>query len=190
VEKISLGKNGMMFPMSLGIIGVNVTHNQPNFTTVSSIATASLDPPLVSFSLNKVRFSNKFIIEKKTFSVNFPSVNIIDKADYCGLVSGANVDKSQIFQTFYGTLPDTPMIKECPLCLECKLVAVIDLPKNELFIGQIINAYSEHKYLTNGKIDPTKLSLCTLNFADSSYRTPGKIAGQAFCDGTKLAPLS
>jgi flavin reductase (DIM6/NTAB) family NADH-FMN oxidoreductase RutF len=190
VEKVSLGKNGMMFPMSLGIIGVNVTHNQPNFTTVSSIATASLDPPLVSFSLNKVRFSNKFIIEKKTFSVNFPSSNIIDKVDYCGLVSGETVDKSQIFQTFYGTLTDTPMIKECPLCLECKLVAVIDLPKNELFIGQIINAYSEQKYLTNGKLDTTKLSLCTLNFADSSYRTPGKIAGKAFCDGTKLAPLT
>ncbi|MCL2172840.1 MAG: flavin reductase family protein [Nitrososphaerota archaeon] len=190
MEKVSLGKNGMMFPMSLGIIGVNVTHNQPNFTTVSSIATASLDPPLVSFSLNKVRFSNKFIIEKKTFSVNFPSASIIDKVDYCGLVSGENIDKSQIFQTFYGTLSDTPMIKECPLCLECKLVAVIDLPKNELFIGQIVNAYSEQKYLTNGKLDTTKLGLCTLNFADSSYRVPGAIAGKAFCDGAKLAPLS
>ncbi|MDR2203861.1 MAG: flavin reductase family protein, partial [Nitrososphaerota archaeon] len=171
MEKISLDKNGMMFPMSLGIVGVNVTANQPNFTTVSSIATASLDPPLISFSLNKVRFSNKYIIEKKAFSLNFPTANLINKTDYCGLVSGENVDKSQLFQTFYGTLPDVPMIKECPLNIECKLVAVVDLPKNELFIGQIINAYSEQKYLTNGKLDTTKLGLCTLNFADSSYRT-------------------
>ncbi|MCL2135665.1 MAG: flavin reductase family protein [Candidatus Bathyarchaeota archaeon] len=190
MEKISLGKNGMMFPMSLGIIGVNVTTNQPNFTTVSSIATASLDPPLISFSLNKVRFSNKYIIEKKVFSLNFPASNIINKVDYCGLVSGENVDKSNLFQTFYGTLPDAPMIKECPLCIECKLVAVIELPKNELFIGQIINAYSEQKYLINGKLDTTKLNLCTLNFADSSYRAPGAIVGKAFCDGTKLAPLT
>jgi len=190
VEKISIGKNGMMFPMSLGIVGINVTDNQPNFTTVSSIATASLDPPLISFSLNKVRFSNKFIIEKKVFSLNFPSTNIINKVDYCGLVSGENIDKSHLFQTFYGSLTDAPMIKECPLCIECKLIAVVDLPKNELFIGQIINTYTEQKYLTNGKLDTTKLGLCTLNFADSSYRTPGTIVGKAFCDGTKLAPLT
>jgi flavin reductase (DIM6/NTAB) family NADH-FMN oxidoreductase RutF len=176
--------------MSLGLVGINVTDNQPNFTTVSSIATASLDPPMISFSLNKVRFSNKFIIEKKNFSLNFPTANIVDKVDYCGLVSGEKVDKSRILQTFYGTIPDAPMIKECPLCIECKLVAVVELPKNELFIGQIINAYSEQKYLTNGKLDTTKLGICTLNFADSSYRTPGRIVGKAFCDGTKLAPLT
>jgi len=190
MEKIVLGKNGLMFPMPLGLVGVNVTDNQPNFTTVSSIATVSLDPPMISFSLNKVRFSNKFIMEKKTFSLNFPSANLVNKVDYCGLVTGENVDKSTLFQIFYGKLNDAPMIKECPLCIECRLTAVIDLPKNELFIGQIINAYSEQKYLTNGKLDTTKLNLCTVNFADSSYRTPGTIAGKAFCDGAKHAPLA
>jgi flavin reductase (DIM6/NTAB) family NADH-FMN oxidoreductase RutF len=190
MAKITLGKNGMMFPMSLGLVGVNVTENQPNFTTVSSIATVSLDPPMVSFSLNKVRFSNKFIIEKKTFSLNFPSANLINKVDYCGLVSGGNVDKSNLFQVFYSTSTNVPMIKECPLNIECRLIAVVDLPKNELFIGQIINVYSEQKYLTNGKLDTAKLNLCTLNFADSSYRTPGALAGKAFCAGAKHDPLS
>ncbi|XHH10091.1 MAG: flavin reductase family protein [Candidatus Bathyarchaeia archaeon] len=190
MEKISLGKNSMIFPMPLGLVGVNVADNRPNFTTVGSIASASLDPPMVSFSLNKVRYSNKFIIEKKVFSLNFPSANLAQKVDYCGLVSGEKIDKSQLFQVFYGSLPDVPMIKECPLCIECKLVAVIDLPKNELFIGQIVNSYTEQKYLTNGKPDTAKLGLCTLNFADSSYRAPGVAVGKAFCDGAKLAPLS
>jgi flavin reductase (DIM6/NTAB) family NADH-FMN oxidoreductase RutF len=190
MEKITLGKNGMMFPMPLGIVGVNVTSNQPNFTTVSSIATVSLDPPMLSFSLNKVRFSNKFIMEKKIFSLNFPTANLVNKVDYCGLVSGENIDKSPLFQVFYGSLSEAPMIKECPLCMECRLVAVIDLPKNELFIGQIVNTYSEQKYLTNGKLDTTKLGLCTLNFADSSYRIPGAIVGKAFCDGVKHASLT
>jgi flavin reductase (DIM6/NTAB) family NADH-FMN oxidoreductase RutF len=190
MEKVSLGKNSMMFPMPLGLVGINVTDNRPNFTTVGSIATASLDPPMVSFSLNKVRFSNKFIIEKRVFSLNFPSANLADKVDYCGLVSGEKTDKSQLFQVFYGSLPEAPMIKECPLCMECKLVAVIDLPKNEIFIGQIVDSFIEQKYLTNGKPDTAKLGLCTLNFADSSYRAPGAVVGKAFCDGVKLAPLN
>jgi flavin reductase (DIM6/NTAB) family NADH-FMN oxidoreductase RutF len=180
----------MMFPMPLGLIGVNVTDNRPNFTTAGSIATASLDPPMVSFSLNKVRFTNKFIKEHKVFSLNFPSVNLAAKADYCGLVSGEKIDKSNLFQVFYGKLPDAPMIKECPLNMECQLVAVVELPKNEVFIGQIVESYSEQKYLTNGKPDTEKLGLYTLNFADSSYRVAGNIIGKAFCDGAKLAPLS
>jgi flavin reductase (DIM6/NTAB) family NADH-FMN oxidoreductase RutF len=186
MDKITLGKNNMMFPMPLGIIGINVTDNRPNFTTVGSIATASLDPPMISFSLNKVRFSGKFIKEKKVFSLNFPSAALAAKADYCGLVSGENVDKSKLFQVFYGTLPDAPMIKECPLCMECKLAAVVELPKNEVYIGQIIESFSEQKYLTNGKPDIAKLSLYTLNFADSSYRTAGNVVGKAFCEGVKL----
>lgn len=186
MDKVTLGKSNMMFPMPLGLIGINVTDNRPNFTTVGSIATASLDPPMVSFSLNKVRFSGKFIKEKKVFSLNFPSATLAAKADYCGLVSGENVDKSKIFQVFYGTLPDAPMIKECPLNLECKLAAVVELPKNDLFIGQIIECYSEQKYLTNGKPDNSKLGLYTLNFADSTYRAAGNVVGKAFCDGVKL----
>jgi flavin reductase (DIM6/NTAB) family NADH-FMN oxidoreductase RutF len=186
MDKITLGKNNMMFPMPLGLIGINVTDNRPNFTTVGSIATASLDPPMISFSLNKVRFSGKFIKEKKVFSLNFPSAALAAKADYCGLVSGENVDKSKLFQVFSGTLPDAPMIKECPLCMECKLAAVVELPKNEIYIGQIVETYSEQKYLTNGKPDIAKLNLYTLNFADSSYRTAGNAVGKAFCEGVKL----
>ncbi|MGD6932592.1 MAG: flavin reductase family protein [Candidatus Bathyarchaeia archaeon] len=190
MEKVSLGKNSMMFPMPLGLVGVNVVDNRPNFTTVGSIATASLDPPMVSFSLNKVRYSNQFIKEKKVFSLNFPTINLTDKVDYCGLVSGEKVDKSKLFKVFYGKLSDAPMINECPLCIECKLVAVVDLPKNEVFIGQIVDSFCEQKYLTNGKPDTAKLSLCTLNFGDSSYRAPGVVVGKAFCDGVKLAPLN
>lgn len=186
MDKISLSKNSLIFPMPLGLIGVNVTDNRPNFTTVGSIATASLDPPMVSFSLNKVRFSGKFIKEKQVFSLNFPSANLAAKADYCGLVSGENVDKSKLFQVFYGNLPDAPMIKECPLTMECKLVAVVELPKNQVFIGQIVDSYSEQKYLTNGKPDIAKLGFYTLNFADSSYRAAGNVVGKAFCDGVKL----
>lgn len=188
MEKISLGKNSMFFPMPMGLVGIN-TDQKPNFTTVGSIAIASLEPPMVSMSLNKARFASKFIKEKKMFSLNFPSVNLEGKTDYCGLVSGEKVDKSKIFEVFYGSLKEAPMIKECPLCMECQLVAVVDLPKNELFIGEIVDSYSEEKYLTNGKPDTSKLKFFTLHFADVSYRSTGGKIGKAFSDGAKIAPL-
>ncbi len=188
MDKIALGKNCILFPMPMGLVGIN-TDQKPNFTTVSSVTVANLEPPMLSVGLNKARLANKFIKEKKVFSLNFPSGNSAIKTDYCGLVSGEKVDKSKIFDVFYGSLKEAPMIKECPLCIECKLLAFVELPKNEVFIGEVVDSYTEEKYLTNGKPDTAKLGFFTLNFADSSYRSTGKIIGKAFSDGTKYASL-
>ena len=188
MDKIALGKNCILFPMPMGLVGIK-TDQKPNFTTVGSIASASLEPPMVSMSLNKARYASRFIKEKKVFSLNFPNVKSFAKTDYCGLVSGEKVDKSNIFEVFYGSLKDAPMIKECPLCMECQLVAMVNLPKNDVFIGEIINSYTEERFLTNGKPDTEKLGFFTLNFADSSYRGTGNRVGRAFSDGTKYASL-
>lgn len=66
-----------------------------------------------------------------------PSADMREKADYCGLVSGEKVDKSKLFDVFYGRLKTTLMIKECPLCIECRLVKAVGLPTNDSFIGGI-----------------------------------------------------
>jgi flavin reductase (DIM6/NTAB) family NADH-FMN oxidoreductase RutF len=65
---------------------------------------------------------------------------MVEATDYCGLVSGKTTDKSQIFET-------APMVKECSLSLECKLIDRIDLPTNIFFIGEIIASYTDEKYL-------------------------------------------
>jgi flavin reductase (DIM6/NTAB) family NADH-FMN oxidoreductase RutF len=49
---------------------------------------------------------------------------MVEVTDYCGIVSGKNNDKSRIFDLFYGKLKTIPMIKDCPLNMECKLVEI------------------------------------------------------------------
>lgn len=46
-----------------------------------------MDLGSVSFGMAKVHYTNVGIKENKTFSVNIPSVGMVEKADYCGLVS-------------------------------------------------------------------------------------------------------
>ena len=70
---------------------------------------------------------------------------LVAVTDYTGLVSGKRVDKSGLFDLFYGELNAVPMIKECPLTIECKLYQQVELPTNSFFIGEIVNAYSEEK---------------------------------------------
>ena len=85
--------------------------------------------------------------------------------DYTGLVSGKRVDKSGLFDLFYGDLMAAPMIKECPLTIECKLHQQVKLPTNSFFIGEIVKAYSEEKYLTDGKPDIKKVNPFVFNHA-------------------------
>ena len=78
-------------------------------------------PPMLGIGIHRPHYTTGGILENKTFSVCFPSSKMAEKTDYCGLVSGKKVDKSELFDVFYGNLNTAPMIAECPLCLECRL---------------------------------------------------------------------
>ena len=65
--------------------------------------------------------------ENGVFSINLPSVEMVEATDYCGVVSGHKVDKSGLFKVFYGKLETAPMIEECRLNMECKLVQKVAL---------------------------------------------------------------
>jgi flavin reductase (DIM6/NTAB) family NADH-FMN oxidoreductase RutF len=65
------------------------------------------------------------------------------------------------------------MIKECPYNLECKLVQTVDLPADELFIGEIVAAYSDERYLTNGVPDLKKINPFVLAMPERKYHAMG-----------------
>ncbi len=75
------------------------------------------------------------------------------------------------------------MIMECPLTMECRLAQVVDLPTIELFIGEIVGAFSEEEFLSNGKLDIEKMNPFLLTMTDNMYRSIGKPIGQAWADG-------
>jgi flavin reductase (DIM6/NTAB) family NADH-FMN oxidoreductase RutF len=77
--------------------------------------------------------------------------------DYCGLHSGLEVDKSLLFDVFYGSLKTAPMVNECSINVECRLVDSKELDTMDLIIGQIVQVYCEEKYLSDSKPDYKKM---------------------------------
>jgi flavin reductase (DIM6/NTAB) family NADH-FMN oxidoreductase RutF len=75
--------------------------------------------------------------ENRTFSIGLPSLEMVEVTDYCETVSGKRTDESGIFDLFYGGLKTAPTIKDCPLCVECKLVETVESGLNETFMGEI-----------------------------------------------------
>jgi flavin reductase (DIM6/NTAB) family NADH-FMN oxidoreductase RutF len=187
MEKEEIGAKCYFYPMPTTLVGANV-RGKPNYLTVAYCGMVNVYPPLISVSLNKQHYTNPGIKENKTFSVNIPSAEMAKVTDYCGLVSGSKVDKSELFETFYGKLKTAPMIKECPLNLESKLIKTLELPIDEVFIGEIVAAYSEERYLTDGRPDIKKIDPIVFSTNDKNYWKVGELIGQAWNIGKNFKP--
>jgi flavin reductase (DIM6/NTAB) family NADH-FMN oxidoreductase RutF len=185
MEKIKIDSNAFVYPMPMVLVGTTV-EKRPNFMAVGWVSRVNFKPPMIGVALGKIHYTNKGIHQNKSFSVNVPGIDLLEKVDYCGLVSGQNHDKSQLFDIFYGDLPNTPMIRQCPLCMECRLVNPLDLPTNTLFIGEIVGAYAEEGFLTDGKPDIHKIVPFTLTMPDNNYWGVGKNVGKAWSIGKNL----
>jgi flavin reductase (DIM6/NTAB) family NADH-FMN oxidoreductase RutF len=184
MEKQQIGNN-FFIPMPVVLVGTQVM-GKDNFMTVGWCARANANPPMIACGIGNHHYTPKGIMENKTFSVNIPSSDLIEKTDYCGIVSGEKTDKSKVFEVFYGLLKTAPMIKECPVSLECRLVQTIPLPTNSLYIGEIVGAYADGKVMKDGKPDFPEIDPLFLTMPDNRYWTLGKHAGDAWSAGKNL----
>jgi flavin reductase (DIM6/NTAB) family NADH-FMN oxidoreductase RutF len=188
MEKIQIGPN-FFIPMPVVLVGTQVS-GKANFMTVGWCSRANANPPMIACGIGNHHYTAGGIAETKTFSVNIPSTGLLEKCDYCGLVSGKNSDKSGIFNVFYGSLKTAPMIRECPVTIECRLVQAVPLPTNTLFIGEIAGVYADGEVIKDGKPEFPEIDPLFLTMPDNRYWTLGKYAGDAWSAGKKLMQSS
>jgi flavin reductase (DIM6/NTAB) family NADH-FMN oxidoreductase RutF len=184
MEKIKIDNNVFGYPMPTVLVGA-VVAGKANFMAVGWISRVNSKPPMIAVALGP-HYTNKGIEENKAFSVNIPDVSLVAETDYCGLVSGGSTDKSELFELFYGELKGAPLITACPLCMACKLYNAVKLPMNTLYIGEIVEAFTEERYLTAGKPDIKKIKPFTLSMPDNNYWGMGDSAGKAWHAGKEL----
>jgi flavin reductase (DIM6/NTAB) family NADH-FMN oxidoreductase RutF len=183
--KKNIGKKFDIYPMPVVIVGT-VVEEKPNFMTVAWLTKVSPDPSLLLISVGAQQYSAKGIIENGQFSVNFPGVEEVELADYCGLVHGNVEDKAAHVDVFRGSLDYAPMARQCPLNLECRLRQTVDLAKNHLFIGEVTNVYASERILTDDRIDLEKFRPFVLTMPSNAYWSLGDRVGDAWSIGKGL----
>lgn len=166
-------------PLPVALLGATVS-GKSNFFTIVWFNMLHDDPPLIGAAMSKSHYTMKGIKENNTFSMNIPSSNMAEIVDYCGLYSGSQVDKSLLFDVFYGELGTAPMVKECALNIECRLVDSKEFNTTELIIGEIVEVYCEEKYLTDNKPDYTKMDPMLFFMPDGPYFKAGDFLAKAF----------
>ncbi len=185
MPRTSINANAFIYPMPMVLVGTMI-QQRPNFMAVGWITRVNYKPPMIAMGLGRHHYTNTGIHDSKAFSVNIPNVDLLRKVDYCGIVSGRQQDKSALFTVSAGTVTGAPLIDECPLCMECKLVNVVELPTNDVFIGEIVGAYADSEICSDGKPDIRKLKPFTLTMPDNQYWAVGDFLGDAWRIGKDL----
>lgn len=178
MDKVRLSPE-ILPPMPVTLVGAMV-EGRANFMAAAWVTRVGHKPPLVGVSINHRQFTGQGIRETGTFSLCLPGPELVEKTDYCGLVSGRTVDKAALFDVFYGELANAPMIRECPLCLEMRLERIVDLPHQAFYIGEIVAGWADGAILTDGAPDLAKYRPLLLTMPDNRYWTLGDMVASAW----------
>jgi flavin reductase (DIM6/NTAB) family NADH-FMN oxidoreductase RutF len=184
-DKIRIDNNAFIYPMPMVVVGALVGE-RANYMAAAWVNRVNAEPPLMAVAIGKGHLTGRGIHEHGEFSINVPATELIEKVDYVGMVSGQRTDKSTVFEAFFGSLRHAPLVQHCPLAMACRLRQVVDLPSNELFIGEVAEAWCEKECLTDGDPDIRKLRPFVLSMPDNRYWGVGDYAGAAWNIGSSL----
>ncbi len=160
-------------PLSVALVGALV-NGKPNYLVIGYICPFDFGQH-VFFSIYKKRHTHEGILEQRTFSVNVPQAGMLEKLKIVGSKSGRDIDKSTLFESFYGELETAPMIRECPISIECEVVELLDYGRNHGVIGRVVRSYVDEEYLIDGRVDFARLDpLVWTTGGDNAYYRLGQ----------------
>lgn len=139
----------MLYPTPAVMVSCSDGEGKPNIITVAWAGTICSDPPMLSISVRKERYSYGLIEASREFVVNLVNRSLAFAADYCGVKSGRDVDKFHEIGLTPVALPhvNTPGIGESPVCLECKVTQQIPLGSHDLFLAEVAGVSVDERYL-------------------------------------------
>ena len=170
-----------LYPIPIVLLGVK-TEQRVNFTTIGDVAVMGLNPPLIVVSLHENHFSTKWVRTIKQFSINLPVQEMLSRVDFCGMVSGKDEDKSNIFQWNTTPLyPNVPLIEESPANLICTVLQEVQVEKRCIFICNIVQTWLEEDLIDKSlnQWSPIAYGL------DNRYYTMGEVIGTGYKEGQK-----
>lgn len=181
--KKSLGAHTIIYPTPVFLIAAYDESSKANLMTASWCGICNSQPPSVAISLRKATYTHGCIMARKAFTVNVPSEDQLAIADYVGIASGRTVDKfaETGWTPVRSEKVDAPVIQECPLSLECRLLHVFELGLHTHFVGEIVDVLADEKVMDrSGLLDMKKVKPLIFAPDTQGYYGVGPFLGRAF----------
>ena len=116
---------------------------QPNVMTMSWHTMMEFEPPLVGCIVSDRNYSFNLLKSSKECVINIPTFKIAKKVIACGNCSGREVNKFEKFglTQVKASVVKAPLVAECYVNLECRLVDTAMVKKYGLFVLQVVRAW-------------------------------------------------
>ncbi|MEI8172806.1 MAG: flavin reductase family protein [Deltaproteobacteria bacterium] len=179
IKKQSWKPGNVLWPGPVVLVSCGGTQDwKPNLITIAWAGSVCSDPPMLSISVRPDRYSHAIIQATHEFVVNIPSPRQAKVVDWCGTVSGRDVDK--FVET--GLTPAkalkvrSPIITECLLNIECRVQKSLKLGSHTMFVAEVVAVQVSSTLLdTKGRLRVEKGAL--LAFAHGQYFELGRCLG-------------
>lgn len=180
IDKESWKPGNVLYPAPPVLVSCGGTQGwKHNLITIAWAGNVCSDPPMLSVSIRPERYSHEIIGTTHEFVVNVPSAGQARAVDWCGVVSGRDVDK------FAGAgltpaparMVSAPIVRECPLNIECRVRQSLALGSHTMFVAQVV-AVQVSAELLDGQ-GRFRLDRCgLLAFANGQYFELGSRIGR------------
>ncbi|MFW6120043.1 MAG: flavin reductase family protein [Petrotogales bacterium] len=140
---------------STTIVTMNVD-GQLNGISVAWITRVSGNPPMLTVSIGKTRYSYELLKKAKYFGVCIMKKSAKEAVEYFGTKSGRDVNKFDMYD-YTLTEKGTPILSNSVAFVECRIDSTADAGDHILFIGEVIDKklydnerpmlYGEHEIL-------------------------------------------
>jgi flavin reductase (DIM6/NTAB) family NADH-FMN oxidoreductase RutF len=149
-------------PVPNVLVSCRGTDGRDNALAVGYCCNCSFDPPMVMVGIVPSRFSYSLIKESGCFVVNIPEKNYKEVFDFLGSKSGRDLDKlaEMNVRLEEAKMIDAPLLADCPVNIECKIVDSIVTGSHEMFAGRIEYVHARKDLLKeDGCIDHSSIDL-------------------------------
>lgn len=139
----------MLYPVPAVMVSVGREGEKPNIITVAWAGTVNSDPPMLSISVRKERYSHAILSETREFVVNLVHEPLVRACDFCGVRSGRDVDKFAEMKLTASAVEGVcaPAVAESPVNLACKVTQIIPLGSHDLFLAEIVSVTVDERYM-------------------------------------------
>ncbi len=148
MTKVQCTPNTTLFPVPVALISCGAG-DEVNLFTVNRIASCNAEPPMISISVRPSRASHDLIEQWGEFVLNIPAADMEMVTDFVGATTMQKTDKwgATGLTQRPATAVQAPLLMECPVNLECRLVHTMRLPSHSMFVAEVVAMHADEDVL-------------------------------------------
>jgi flavin reductase (DIM6/NTAB) family NADH-FMN oxidoreductase RutF len=190
MSKKALGPTTQLYPMPALLLAVRTEGKGASVMTVAWAGIVGGQPPMVALEVGARHHTTPFLERERSFTLNVPSASMAVGVDYCGTVSGSR-DPDKAVTCGWTLLPSThitaPMIAECPLSLECRVLKRVEAGTGFFYLAEVLETHADVSVLdARGNVSAGLLNPLVFT-PDGFYYALGENLGKAWSIGRGLA---